>query len=88
MYHLKSGVGCPYPPFPNQEHLIHASETNGAIIGWSPGEIVEPDNYVSYICVGGRKFDVDVLKESEDVYCRSENVWDIPSPWPNCIESK
>ena len=34
------------------------------------------------------KFETNITKEIEIATCRTNNAWDEPSPWTQCVESK
>ena len=53
---LFKGIGCPYPLTPPAaRHLSIAPVTVGDIQGWNAPEIVEFDDYVSYVCDNMRR---------------------------------
>lgn len=70
---------CPKPVDAPAAAMVGALDWTGALINF--------DASVPYYCLKGHKFEADFAKVSEDVFCRAENNWDEPNPWPVCVPS-
>ncbi len=74
------GTHCDKPPAP----------TNGTELEpvWDGTSLIDFDSGVNYTCKRGQKFEVDFDRQIQNATCRDPNVWDIPTEWLKCVESK
>ena len=52
------------------------------------GNPVNFNDFVDYTCERGQKFESDFAKTHEPVECLPNNLWDTPTVWPICVETK
>lgn len=54
----------------------------------APADPVDVGQTTSYACQRGSRMSTDPAVSTVDAECLTGNVWDLPDPWPQCVESK
>ena len=54
---------------------------------WNGG-LVNFDSNITYKCMRGMKFKNSFTLQSQEATCRSNNTWDAPATWNECVETK
>ena len=63
------------------------SASNLSPVAWDGGP-VEFDTTIDYACDGSRKFSDDFYRVTVSATCLPGDVWEVPDPWPSCVESE
>ncbi len=79
---LTLGIGCTDPSPPDAAKV--------SLVDYTAPAVTPNDDFVSYNCKDYGRFETDVDKSKERVYCRKGNIWDTGSAgeWLTCTESE
>ena len=75
-----TGTHCDLPPTPPAEKHLEPD--------WVEDTLIDFDTPINYSCERGMKFRQDFDLASQEAVCRTNNTWDEPGAWLDCIESK